>query len=207
MPVRLTGLLLAGLLLGASFQWKPNMSPLLDQMVPCAPVAVGHAAEAPALRGARIDPGDDTFVLDQLRRGARLAGSGRPSKQAFAAADSRFGKTPAGDCLERQGLAGGHACSPTIRPWLTRAPDYERTTLHHYLAPQPLQRGCRRRPAEVRAVPTRCRSRPQTAGAETRKAVQGGEQEDEAGKTAADVRGAPEPDRLIGQVKTVSECH
>ena len=40
-----------------------------------------------------------------------------------------------------QGLARRAACSPTIRPWLYQAPDYERTMLHHYLALNYLQRG------------------------------------------------------------------
>ena len=87
-----TGLLLAGLLLGAvPPSGKTCSSPLGSDGAPAQPAAAGPCRRGPA-RGARIDPGDDTFVLDQLEKGriAWLAGQDGPSKQVLAAADSRL---------------------------------------------------------------------------------------------------------------------
>jgi hypothetical protein len=156
-----------------------------DQMVPLRnQLLLGHAAEAlPEVRDST--PGDDTYVLDQLEQGriAWLASQDAASKQAFAAADSRLVGRQSGRVPGQPGLAQAAACSPMTRPWLIRAPDYERTMLHHYLALNYLQRGCRGRPGGG-APPTRCRSRPSNGGP-TRCARQSRGEEEEAGRCAS----------------------
>lgn len=140
-----TGLLLAGLLLGGcASQWKDMFVSYSDQMVPLRnQLLLGHAAEAlPEVREST--PGDDTFVLDQLEKGriAWLAGQDGPSKQAFAAADSRLAwEDNQAEYRLSQGLAQAGSLLTNDQTLAYQAPDYERTMLHHYLALNYLQRG------------------------------------------------------------------
>ncbi|MCR3984442.1 hypothetical protein NUK49_12685 [Aeromonas caviae] len=202
-----TGLLLAGLLLGGcASQWKDMFVSYSDQMVPLRnQLLLGHAAEAlPEVREST--PGDDTFVLDQLEKGriAWLAGQDGPSKQAFAAADSRLAwEDNQAEYRLSQGLAQAGSLLSNDQTLAYQAPDYERTMLHHYLALNYLQRG----DADGALVEVRRANQVQEQALkrradEVRKAAQEGEQEDEAGEMRQLMsRGAPELDRLIGQVK------
>ena len=144
-PASLTGLLLAGLLLGGcASRWQDLFVSYSDQMVPLRnQLLLGHAAEAlPEVREST--PGDDTYVLDQLEKGriAWLAGQDAISKQGFAAADSRLAweESQARYRLS-QGLAQAGSLLTNDQTMAYRAPDYERTMLHHYLALNYLQRG------------------------------------------------------------------
>ena len=210
-PASLTGLLLAGLLLGGcASRWQDLFVSYSDQMVPLRnQLLLGHAAEAlPKVHESA--PGDDTYVLDQLERGriAWLASQDGASKQGFAAADSRlvWEDNQAQYRLSR-GLAQAGSLLTNDQTMAYRAPDYERTMLHHYLALNYLQRG----DAEGALVEVRRANQVQERALkaradEVRKAKE--ESEETEADTAAEgemrqlmSRGAPELDRLIGQVK------
>ena len=94
--------------------------------------------------GARLHAGDDTYVLDRLEQGriAWLASQDAASKQAFAAADSRLAwEDNQAEYRVSQGLAQAGSLLTNDQTMVYRAPDYERTMLHHYLALNYLQRG------------------------------------------------------------------
>ncbi|MFM5587684.1 COG3014 family protein [Aeromonas rivipollensis] len=210
-PASLTGLLLAGLLLGGcASRWQDLFVSYSDQMVPLRnQLLLGHAAEAlPKVREST--PGDDTYVLDQLERGriAWLAGQDGVSKQGFAAADSRLAwEDNQAQYRLSHGLDQAGSLLTNDQTMAYRAPDYERTMLHHYLALNYLQRG----DAEGALVEVRRANQVQERALkaradEVRKAKE--ESEEAEADTAAEgemrqlmSRGAPELDRLIGQVK------
>ena len=210
-PASLTGLLLAGLLLGGcASRWQDLFVSYSDQMVPLRnQLLLGHAAEAlPKVREST--PGDDTYVLDQLERGriAWLAGQDAISKQGFAAADSRLAwEESQAKYRLSQGLAQAGSLLTNDQTMAYRTPDYERTMLHHYLALNYLQRG----DAEGALVEVRRANQVQERALkaradEVRKAKE--ESEEAEADTAAEgemrqlmSRGAPELDRLIGRVK------
>lgn len=206
-PASLTGLLLAGLLLGGcASRWQDLFVSYSDQMVPLRnQLLLGHAAEAlPKVRESI--PGDDTYVLDQLEKGriAWLAGQDAISKQGFAAADSRLAweDTQARYRLS-QGLAQAGSLLTNDQTMAYRAPDYERTMLHHYLALNYLQRG----DAEGALVEVRRANQVQERALkaradEVRKAKEKSEEAEAEGEMRQLMsRGAPELDRLIGRVK------
>lgn len=206
-PASLTGLLLAGLLLGGcASRWQDLFVSYSDQMVPLRnQLLLGHAAEAlPKVHESA--PGDDTYVLDQLERGriAWLAGQDGASKQGFAAADSRlvWEDNQAQYRLSR-GLAQAGSLLTNDQTMAYRAPDYERTMLHHYLALNYLQRGH----AEGALVEVRRANQVQeralkARAGEVRKAKEESEEAEADGNMRQLMsRGAPELDRLIGQVK------
>ena len=206
-PASLTGLLLAGLLLGGcASRWQDLFVSYSDQMVPLRnQLLLGHAAEAlPKVREST--PGDDTYVLDQLERGriAWLAGQDAISKQGFAAADSRLAweENQARYRLS-QGLAQAGSLLTNDQTMAYRTPDYERTMLHHYLALNYLQRG----DAEGALVEVRRANQVQeralkARAGEVRKAKEESEEAEADGNMRQLMsRGAPELDRLIGQVK------
>ncbi|WP_404838198.1 COG3014 family protein [Aeromonas media] len=210
-PASLTGLLLAGLLLGGcASRWQDLFVSYSDQMVPLRnQLLLGHADEAlPKVREST--PGDDTYVLDQLERGriAWLAGQDGVSKQGFAAADSRLAwEDNQAQYRLSHGLDQAGSLLTNDQTMAYRAPDYERTMLHHYLALNYLQRG----DAEGALVEVRRANQVQERALkaradEVRKAKE--ESEEAEADTAAEgeirqlmSRGAPELDRLIGQVK------
>ncbi|MFM5161870.1 COG3014 family protein [Aeromonas rivipollensis] len=206
-PASLTGLLLAGLLLGGcASRWQDLFVSYSDQMVPLRnQLLLGHAAEAlPKVREST--PGDDTYVLDQLEKGriAWLAGQDAISKQGFAAADSRLAweESQARYRLS-QGLAQAGSLLTNDQTMAYRTPDYERTMLHHYLALNYLQRG----DAEGALVEVRRANQVQERALkaradEVRKAKEKSEESEAEGEMHQLMsRGAPELDRLIGQVK------
>ncbi|AHE49082.1 hypothetical protein AH4AK4_1624 [Aeromonas hydrophila 4AK4] len=206
-PASLTGLLLAGLLLGGcASRWQDLFVSYSDQMVPLRnQLLLGHAAEAlPKVREST--PGDDTYVLDQLERGriAWLAGQDAISKQCFAAADSRLAwEDNQARYRLSQGLAQAGSLLTNDQTMAYRAPDYERTMLHHYLALNYLQRG----DAEGALVEVRRANQVQERALkaradEVRKAKEKSEESEAEGEMRQLMsRGAPELDRLIGQVK------
>ncbi len=206
-PASLTGLLLAGLLLGGcASRWQDLFVSYSDQMVPLRnQLLLGHAAEAlPEVREST--PGDDTYVLDQLERGriAWLAGQDAISKQGFAAADSRLAwEDNQARYRLSQGLAQAGSLLTNDQTMAYRAPDYERTMLHHYLALNYLQRG----DAEGALVEVRRANQVQERALkaradEVRKAKEKSEESEADGEMRQLMsRGAPELDRLIGQVK------
>lgn len=206
-PASLTGLLLAGLLLGGcASRWQDLFVSYSDQMVPLRnQLLLGHAAEAlPKVREST--PGDDTYVLDQLERGriAWLAGQDAISKQGFAAADSRLAwEDNQARYRLSQGLAQAGSLLTNDQTMAYRAPDYERTMLHHYLALNYLQRG----DAEGALVEVRRANQVQERALkaradEVRKAKEKSEESEAEGEMRQLMsRGAPELDRLIGQVK------
>ncbi|MDW4561178.1 hypothetical protein [Aeromonas rivipollensis] len=206
-PASLTGLLLAGLLLGGcASRWQDLFVSYSDQMVPLRnQLLLGHAAEAlPKVREST--PGDDTYVLDQLERGriAWLAGQDAISKQGFAAADSRLAwEDNQARYRLSQGLAQAGSLLTNDQTMAYRAPDYERTMLHHYLALNYLQRG----DAEGALVEVRRANQVQERALkaradEVRKAKEKSEEAEADGEMRQLMsRGAPELDRLIGQVK------
>ncbi|WP_429167195.1 COG3014 family protein [Aeromonas rivipollensis] len=206
-PASLTGLLLAGLLLGGcASRWQDLFVSYSDQMVPLRnQLLLGHAAEAlPKVREST--PGDDTYVLDQLEKGriAWLAGQDAISKQGFAAADSRLAweENQARYRLS-QGLAQAGSLLTNDQTMAYRVPDYELTMLHHYLALNYLQRG----DAEGALVEVRRANQVQERALkaradEVRKAKEKSEEAEAEGEMRQLMsRGAPELDRLIGQVK------
>ncbi|MFM4847745.1 COG3014 family protein [Aeromonas rivipollensis] len=206
-PASLTGLLLAGLLLGGcASRWQDLFVSYSDQMVPLRnQLLLGHAAEAlPKVREST--PGDDTYVLDQLERGriAWLAGQDAISKQGFAAADSRLAwEESQAKYRLSQGLAQAGSLLTNDQTMAYRTPDYERTMLHHYLALNYLQRG----DAEGALVEVRRANQVQERALkaradEVRKAKEKSEESEADGEMRQLMsRGAPELDRLIGQVK------
>ncbi|MFM5557336.1 COG3014 family protein [Aeromonas rivipollensis] len=206
-PASLTGLLLAGLLLGGcASRWQDLFVSYSDQMVPLRnQLLLGHAAEAlPKVREST--PGDDTYVLDQLERGriAWLAGQDGVSKQGFAAADSRLAwEESQAKYRLSQGLAQAGSLLTNDQTMAYRTPDYERTMLHHYLALNYLQRG----DAEGALVEVRRANQVQERALkvradEVRKAKEKSEEAEADGEMRQLMsRGAPELDRLIGQVK------
>lgn len=206
-PASLTGLLLAGLLLGGcASRWQDLFVSYSDQMVPLRnQLLLGHAAEAlPKVREST--PGDDTYVLDQLEKGriAWLAGQDAISKQGFAAADSRLAwEDNQAQYRLSQGLAQAGSLLTNDQTMAYRAPDYERTMLHHYLALNYLQRG----DAEGALVEVRRANQVQERALkaradEVRKAKEKSEEAEADGEMRQLMsRGAPELDRLIGQVK------
>ncbi|MFQ2103705.1 COG3014 family protein [Aeromonas rivipollensis] len=206
-PASLTGLLLAGLLLGGcASRWQDLFVSYSDQMVPLRnQLLLGHAAEA-LPKGRESTPGDDTYVLDQLEKGriAWLAGQDAISKQGFAAADSRLAweENQARYRLS-QGLAQAGSLLTNDQTMAYRTPDYERTMLHHYLALNYLQRG----DAEGALVEVRRANQVQERALkaradEVRKAKEKSEESEADGEMRQLMsRGAPELDRLIGQVK------
>ncbi|WP_461601700.1 COG3014 family protein [Aeromonas rivipollensis] len=206
-PASLTGLLLAGLLLGGcASRWQDLFVSYSDQMVPLRnQLLLGHAAEAlPKVREST--PGDDTYVLDQLERGriAWLAGQDGVSKQGFAAADSRLAwEESQAKYRLSQGLAQAGSLLTNDQTMAYRTPDYERTMLHHYLALNYLQRG----DAEGALVEVRRANQVQERALkaradEVRKAKEKSEESEVDGEMRQLMsRGAPELDRLIGQVK------
>lgn len=206
-PASLTGLLLAGLLLGGcASRWQDLFVSYSDQMVPLRnQLLLGHAAEAlPKVREST--PGDDTYVLDQLEKGriAWLAGQDGVSKQGFAAADSRLAwEDNQARYRLSQGLAQAGSLLTNDQTMAYRAPDYERTMLHHYLALNYLQRG----DAEGALVEVRRANQVQERALkaradEVRKAKEKSEESEADGEMRQLMsRGAPELDRLIGQVK------
>ena len=206
-PASLTGLLLAGLLLGGcASRWQDLFVSYSDQMVPLRnQLLLGHAAEAlPKVREST--PGDDTYVLDQLERGriAWLAGQDAISKQGFAAADSRLAwEDSQAKYRLSQGLAQAGSLLTNDQTMAYRTPDYERTMLHHYLALNYLQRG----DAEGALVEVRRANQVQERALkaradEVRKAKEKSEESEADGEMRQLMsRGAPELDRLIGQVK------
>ncbi|MGY3978559.1 COG3014 family protein [Aeromonas mytilicola] len=206
-PASLTGLLLAGLLLGGcASRWQDLFVSYSDQMVPLRnQLLLGHAAEAlPKVREST--PGDDTYVLDQLERGriAWLAGQDGVSKQGFAAADSRLAwEESQAKYRLSQGLAQAGSLLTNDQTMAYQTPDYERTMLHHYLALNYLQRGDAegalvevRRANQVQELALKARAD------EVRKAKEKSEESEADGEMRQLMsRGAPELDRLIGQVK------
>ncbi|MNS33980.1 hypothetical protein D3C72_661020 [compost metagenome] len=206
-PASLTGLLLAGLLLGGcASRWQDLFVSYSDQMVPLRnQLLLGHAAEAlPKVREST--PGDDTYVLDQLEKGriAWLAGQDAISKQGFAAADSRLAwEESQAKYRLSQGLAQAGSLLTNDQTMAYRAPDYERTMLHHYLALNYLQRG----DAEGALVEVRRANQVQERALkaradEVRKAKEKSEEAEADGEMRQLMsRGAPELDRLIGRVK------
>ncbi|WP_395948643.1 COG3014 family protein [Aeromonas mytilicola subsp. aquatica] len=206
-PASLTGLLLAGLLLGGcASRWQDLFVSYSDQMVPLRnQLLLGHAAEAlPKVREST--PGDDTYVLDQLEKGriAWLAGQDAISKQGFAAADSRLAwEDNQARYRLSQGLAQAGSLLTNDQTMAYRTPDYERTMLHHYLALNYLQRG----DAEGALVEVRRANQVQERALkaradEVRKAKEESEESEAEGEMRQLMsRGAPELDRLIGQVK------
>ena len=206
-PASLTGLLLAGLLLGGcASRWQDLFVSYSDQMVPLRnQLLLGHAAEAlPKVREST--PGDDTYVLDQLEKGriAWLAGQDGVSKQGFAAADSRLAwEESQAKYRLSQGLAQAGSLLTNDQTMAYRTPDYERTMLHHYLALNYLQRG----DAEGALVEVRRANQVQERALkaradEVRKAKEKSEESEADGEMRQLMsRGAPELDRLIGQVK------
>lgn len=206
-PASLTGLLLAGLLLGGcASRWQDLFVSYSDQMVPLRnQLLLGHAAEAlPKVREST--PGDDTYVLDQLEKGriAWLAGQDGVSKQGFAAADSRLAwEESQAKYRLSQGLAQAGSLLTNDQTMAYRAPDYERTMLHHYLALNYLQRG----DAEGALVEVRRANQVQERALkaradEVRKAKEKSEESEADGEMRQLMsRGAPELDRLIGRVK------
>ncbi|MCE9942495.1 COG3014 family protein [Aeromonas rivipollensis] len=210
-PASLTGLLLAGLLLGGcASRWQDLFVSYSDQMVPLRnQLLLGHAAEAlPKVREST--PGDDTYVLDQLEKGriAWLAGQDAISKQGFAAADSRLAwEDNQARYRLSQGLAQAGSLLTNDQTMAYRTPDYERTMLHHYLALNYLQRG----DAEGALVEVRRANQVQERALkaradEVRKAKTEGEEAEADTATEGEMRqlmsrGAPELDRLIGRVK------
>ena len=206
-PASLTGLLLAGLLLGGcASRWQDLFVSYSDQMVPLRnQLLLGHAAEAlPEVREST--PGDDTYVLDQLERGriAWLAGQDAISKQGFAAADSRLAwEDNQARYRLSQGLAQAGSLLTNDQTMAYRTPDYERTMLHHYLALNYLQRG----DAEGALVEVRRANQVQERALkaradEVRKAKEKSEESEADGEMRQLMsRGAPELDRLIGRVK------
>jgi hypothetical protein len=206
-PASLTGLLLAGLLLGGcASRWQDLFVSYSDQMVPLRnQLLLGHAAEAlPKVREST--PGDDTYVLDQLEKGriAWLAGQDAISKQGFAAADSRLAwEDNQARYRLSQGLAQAGSLLTNDQTMAYRTPDYERTMLHHYLALNYLQRG----DAEGALVEVRRANQVQERALkaradEVRKAKEKSEESEVDGEMRQLMsRGAPELDRLIGQVK------
>lgn len=206
-PASLTGLLLAGLLLGGcASRWQDLFVSYSDQMVPLRnQLLLGHAAEAlPKVREST--PGDDTYVLDQLEKGriAWLAGQDGVSKQGFAAADSRLAwEDSQAKYRLSHGLAQAGSLLTNDQTMAYRAPDYERTMLHHYLALNYLQRG----DAEGALVEVRRANQVQERALkaradEVRKAKEKSEEAEAEGEMRQLMsRGAPELDRLIGQVK------
>lgn len=206
-PASLTGLLLAGLLLGGcASRWQDLFVSYSDQMVPLRnQLLLGHAAEAlPKVREST--PGDDTYVLDQLERGriAWLAGQDAISKQGFAAADSRLAwEESQAKYRLSQGLAQAGSLLTNDQTMAYQTPDYERTMLHHYLALNYLQRG----DAEGALVEVRRANQVQERALkaradEVRKAKKKSEEAEADGEMRQLMsRGAPELDRLIGRVK------
>ena len=206
-PASLTGLLLAGLLLGGcASRWQDLFVSYSDQMVPLRnQLLLGHAAEAlPKVREST--PGDDTYVLDQLEKGriAWLAGQDGVSKQGFTAADSRLAwEESQAKYRLSQGLAQAGSLLTNDQTMAYRTPDYERTMLHHYLALNYLQRG----DAEGALVEVRRANQVQERALkaradEVRKAKEKSEESEADGEMRQLMsRGAPELDRLIGQVK------
>ncbi|MGL6231170.1 COG3014 family protein [Aeromonas rivipollensis] len=206
-PASLTGLLLAGLLLGGcASRWQDLFVSYSDQMVPLRnQLLLGHAAEAlPKVREST--PGDDTYVLDQLEKGriAWLAGQDAISKQGFAAADSRLAwEESQAKYRLSQGLAQAGSLLTNDQTMAYRTPDYERTMLHHYLALNYLQRG----DAEGALVEVRRANQVQERALkaradEVRKAKEKSEESEADGEMRQLMsRGAPELDRLIGRVK------
>lgn len=206
-PASLTGLLLAGLLLGGcASHWQDIFVSYSDQMVPLRNLLLqGKSAEAlPEVRDSK--PGDDTYVLDRLEQGriAWLAGQDAGSKQAFAAADSRLAweETQAEYRVSR-GLAQAGSLLTNDQTMAYRVPDYERTMLHHYQALNYLQRG----DAEGALVEVRRANQVQEQALkaradEVRAVRQEGEDHSPEGQMRQLMsRGAPDLDRLIGQVK------
>ncbi|MFM5028130.1 COG3014 family protein [Aeromonas rivipollensis] len=206
-PASLTGLLLAGLLLGGcASRWQDLFVSYSDQMVPLRnQLLLGHAAEAlPKVREST--PGDDTYVLDQLEKGriAWLAGQDAISKQGFAAADSRLAwEESQAQYRLSHGLDQAGSLLTNDQTMAYRAPDYERTMLHHYLALNYLQRG----DAEGALVEVRRANQVQERALkaradEVRKAKEKSEEAEADGEMRQLMsRGAPELDRLIGRVK------
>ena len=203
----LAGLLLAGSLLGGcASHWQDMFVSYSDQMVPLRnQLLLGHAAEAlPEVRDST--PGDDTYVLDRLEQGriAWLASQDAASKQAFAAADSRLAwEDNQAEYRVSQGLAQAGSLLTNDQTMAYRAPDYERTMLHHYLALNYLQRG----DAEGALVEVRRANQVQEQALKRRAdEVRKAKDESEEAEAEGDMRqlmsrGAPELDRLIGRVK------
>ncbi|MGY3901967.1 COG3014 family protein [Aeromonas lusitana] len=204
--VSVTGLLLAGLLLGGcASHWQDLFVSYSDQMVPLRnQLLLGHAAEAlPEVRDSEL--GDDTYVLDRLEQGriAWLAGQDAGSKQAFAAADSRLAwEDEQAQYRLSRGLAQAGSLLTNDQTMAYRVPDYERTMLHHYLALNYLQRG----DAEGALVEVRRANQVQEQALKTRadevRAAKAQQEEGGDEQMRQQVsRGMPELDRLIGQVK------
>lgn len=206
-PVSSTGLLLAGLLLGGcASHWQDLFVSYSDQMVPLRnQLLLGKGAEAlPEVRDSK--PGDDTYVLDRLEQGriAWLAGQDGTSKQAFAAADSRLAwEDNQAEYRLSRGLGQAGSLLLNDQTMAYRVPDYERTMLHHYLALDYLQRG----DAEGALVEVRRANQVQeqalkSRAEEVRTARQKGEESAAEGEMRQLMsRGAPDLDRLVGQVK------
>ncbi|VEG96077.1 TPR domain-containing protein [Aeromonas encheleia] len=206
-PAPLTGLLLAGLLLGGcASHWQDLFVSYSDQMVPLRnQLLLGHAAEAlPEVRDSTL--GDDSYVLDRLEQGriAWLAGQDAGSKQAFAAADGRLGwEDNQAEYRLSRGLAQAGSLLTNDQTMAYRVPDYERTMLHHYLALNYLQRG----DADGALVEVRRANQVQERALKARAAeVRQAERQGRGASTEQQMRqlmsrGAPELDRLIGQVK------
>ncbi|MGY3887330.1 COG3014 family protein [Aeromonas aquatica] len=206
-PASLTGLLLAGLLLGGcASHWQDIFVSYSDQMVPLRNLLLqGKSAEAlPEVRDSQL--GDDTYVLDRLEQGriAWLAGQDGGSKQAFAAADNRLAwEDNQAEYRVSHGLAQAGSLLTNDQTMAYRVPDYERTMLHHYQALNYLQRG----DAEGALVEVRRANQVQEQALKARagevQAVrQKGEDRSPEGQMRQLMsRGAPDLDRLIGQVK------
>lgn len=206
-PSALAGLLLAGLLLGGcASHWQDLFVSYSDQAVPLRnQLLLGHAGEALA-KVRDSAPADDTYVLDRLEQGriAWLAGQDGGSKLAFAAADERLAweETQARYRMSR-GLAQAGSLLTNDQTMAYRVPDYERTMLHHYLALNYLQRG----DAEGALVEVRRANQVQEQALKARAAeVRAVEEEGRYTATEQQMRelmsrGAPDLDRLTGQVK------
>lgn len=206
-PATLTGLLLAGLLLGGcASHWQDLFVSYSDQMVPLRnQLLLGHAAEAlPEVRDSTL--GDDTYVLDRLEQGriAWLAGQDAGSKQALAAADSRLKwEDEQAEYRLSRGLAQAGSLLINDQTMAYQVPDYERTMLHHYQALNYLQRG----DAEGALVEVRRANQVQEQALRARSTqVQAVEEKGREASTQQQMRqlmsrGVPDLDRLIGQVK------
>jgi hypothetical protein len=204
---RLAALLLVSALLGGcASHWQDIFVSYSDQMAPLRnQLLLGHAAEAlPAVREST--QGDDSYVLDRLEQGriAWLAGQDTGSKQAFTAADSRLEwEDNQAQYRLSQGLgqAGSLLTNDQSMAYLT--PDYERTMLHHYLALNYLQRG----DADGALVEVRRANQVQERALKARAGELNKAREKRAeATTEREMRqmmshGAPDLDRLIGQVK------
>lgn len=208
--LQLAGLLLVSSLLGGcASHWQDMFVSYSDQMVPLRnQLLLGHAAEAlPEVRDSTV--GDDTYVLDRFEQGriAWLAGQDAKSKQAFAAADNQLvWEDNQAEYRLSHGLAQVGSLLTNDQSMAYRAPDYERTMLHHYLALGYLQRG----DAEGALVEVRRANQVQEQALkrrddEVRKAREKREEAEADTATEGEMRQlvsrAPDLDRLIGRVK------